>query len=848
MTAALDVEKLRDGLYILHDNDAHFIAARCIDGAWEVNLQNRRHTWQDAELCSRPGQCAAWCFAGRRWQLNFLQLTAFRISSSAPASECELDMSGGSSPASTIFPRLPSFIDSEFSDTPPSSPASSHASIAGLSPTALRCRINVLEWLLCDYKMLLAHQPSLFDSVPSPFTSCANRKWYAEVSERRAAMSLLCLQSGQACWAVSDKNAARVSKRMCVYISFLQNFMMLIQQDPQIYHALPNPCDAAISKRVWETAMFNHRKKLRAAWASADSDIGSVLLCHLDSIAAFCGQSMFLLWSLSSSFRKAKLDAQGGSSANETLIQVKSALSSSTLFDLRVSDDVILSHAVRTAVSNQYATPWFATAILFDDSLLAQQTWLDLLRPSQIFIVVKPVTFQFAGALFEAISANALEEVQGLLEEGQCPNFIVSDLGTPLTWAIENSTLAMVELLLQGNADMAATVEHGFTALHAASLHGRLDCLALLLDWQANPNTETAGSGAPAQWALSEGNTDIVKALLVARADPLRQDRLWGESIFTSSSHSNDITRVCMDQCWPRLTMECLLVRHLDVIVDYHCSPNLFCASATLQKQGFLYSCPDRLGAGRPEGLDTRQVVDHNKLVAKRVRDLRQIGKYIAPVTSQAAVLGCSSLWDLSLQKLLPLHMQQAYMQRSIMPPKPARWPAASPEVVDHLCFLNAHPRDCHLAFDAGKHIYFWDGVMVSISTTGLVHRFAQVFDAREAIAKMRSGFHWPRPGYLKQCIPFSAMRALEELGYAQELLDLLRAEPRPDEQICCLIRSLVHKHPSDKGALEAVAQTDDEIKSQWCQNGEIGASQGTWMRIHPLSVCSTVALSRRVM
>lgn len=47
MTAVLDVEKLGDGLYILHDNDAHFIAARCIDGAWEVNLQNRRHTWQD---------------------------------------------------------------------------------------------------------------------------------------------------------------------------------------------------------------------------------------------------------------------------------------------------------------------------------------------------------------------------------------------------------------------------------------------------------------------------------------------------------------------------------------------------------------------------------------------------------------------------------------------------------------------------------------------------------------------------------------------------------------------------------------------------------------------------------
>lgn len=333
--------------------------------------------------------------------------------------------SAASTSSSSLFFRMhvPTFLDSELS-----SESSSPSTIA-LSPPLPRTmvleRVDRCSALCAEYAALLACQPALFASLPSPFMRILEEEWSNALQERRVAFNLLHLSSAQSVseGSPSEDLAKRVSKRMLIYFSYCRKFVDLIQDDLASLASIPNPCDPSVTKRVWEQAACQQRQawqqRLAALGGSRDKQYGD--------------------------------DALGGS-ANENifLVEVKSALSSNTLFHLRVVDDVILSDVVRTAMSSQYATPWFATSVLCDGSFLAQQSWLDLMRPSEVFIVAKPLTFQFTGPLFEAISANALSEIQSFLEEGQNPNCVLADLGSALTWAIENSTSAVVGLLFAG--------------------------------------------------------------------------------------------------------------------------------------------------------------------------------------------------------------------------------------------------------------------------------------------------------------------------------------------------------------------------------------------------------------
>ena len=138
--------------------------------------------------------CIDRCFEELRWEdlltrhlhslLEFapeptLLQSAIRLQRQAKFIPCHLDpydCHGGSSPSSTIFPQLPSFIDSEFSDSDPPSPR--------VPVEAFHRRIDMLEDLLGAYSSLLARQPNLFATLPSPFSPCADKVWHARVEER----------------------------------------------------------------------------------------------------------------------------------------------------------------------------------------------------------------------------------------------------------------------------------------------------------------------------------------------------------------------------------------------------------------------------------------------------------------------------------------------------------------------------------------------------------------------------------------------------------------------------------------------------------------------------------------
>ena len=81
-------------------------------------------------------------------------------------------------------------------------------------------------------------------------------------------------------------------------------------------------------------------------------------------------------------------------------------------------------------------------------------------------------------------------------------------------------------------------------------------------------------------------------------------------------------------------------------------------------------------------------------------------------------------------------------------------------------------------------HTYFVRGERVPLSVTGLVHSFAQSFDADQVIAKMMAGFNWPRTQY---------MVAVD-------------GQSRP--------------------------MTPNEIKESWRKNAAEAAGLGTWMHL----------------
>lgn len=110
--------------------------------------------------------------------------------------------------------------------------------------------------------------------------------------------------------------------------------------------------------------------------------------------------------------------------------------------------------------------------------------------------------------------------------------------------------------------------------------------------------------------------------------------------------------------------------------------------------------------------------------------------------------------------------------------------PAAQPDC-SLLSRLHEHDRDKRINFLSETHVYYVDGVPMSISVTGLVHKFAEIFDADGAIANMQNSSRWPRPEY-------SSVQT--------------------------------------NGML--LPMTAEEIKHMWLQNSRDAAHRGTWMHL----------------
>ena len=483
-------------------------------------------------------------------------------------------------------------------------------------------------------------------------------------------------------------------------------------------------------------------------------------------------------------------------------------------------------------------------------------TWASIGCPSVLGILLRPRTTSYTANLVQSVLEGDADGVKRILEAGQEPDSWINIPGRfkepVLHSAIAYDREDCVKVLLQGFASPSIVGWNRRSALHLAALKSKPELVNLLILSEADIHAHDTFGQTPLHAAAYANCVETVRCLLAAKADALASD-MDGETPLEPGMNS-DARCDLMNSCWHRLRpVDVFQLALLDVC---NMLPGMrltqlkqLCRPVHRQLQFYYGGHTDVQGgsaahldmgcfAGEVEqcnetGSKKRKVqapVEHNRIVAKFLRDFRRNGKLLAPVTSALNLLDCTSLQGVSLQPLLPCQLRSGYIQRSIMPAKPTCWPAASPEVIDHLRLVNAHPLDQHLSFEALSHTYFWHGCRVNISATGLIHRFSHGFDPAQALALMRNGNQWPRPKYLRSSIPASLLSKLRALDYASELLSMLSASPPPAEDICKLVRHCIAEHPQDKDLLLSVAKSDSEILQQWKNAAEVGASQGTWM------------------
>ncbi len=70
---------------------------------------------------------------------------------------------------------------------------------------------------------------------------------------------------------------------------------------------------------------------------------------------------------------------------------------------------------------------------------------------------------------------------------------------------------------------------------------------------------------------------------------------------------------------------------------------------------------------------------------------------------------------------------------------------------IEFLARKNPHPRDSHITFDEGPHIYTIDGDSGFTSVTTWNHSHFEEFDADRIISKMMSSKNWPKSKYFGQ-------------------------------------------------------------------------------------------------
>lgn len=141
--------------------------------------------------------------------------------------------------------------------------------------------------------------------------------------------------------------------------------------------------------------------------------------------------------------------------------------------------------------------------------------------PSQVLVVLKPITLSFTEALLEAIEAMDVPRVRDILSQGQDSTCVLVDAA--LTFASLCSSQEVVQTLFLGNSNPDFIPPARSSALHAATCAGRADVVDLFLAACAAPDVWDSNNTSAHDAACLE-RSDILELLLEWGADPMLQD------------------------------------------------------------------------------------------------------------------------------------------------------------------------------------------------------------------------------------------------------------------------------------------------------------------------------------
>ncbi|MCY1083216.1 ankyrin repeat domain-containing protein [Archangium lansingense] len=159
-------------------------------------------------------------------------------------------------------------------------------------------------------------------------------------------------------------------------------------------------------------------------------------------------------------------------------------------------------------------------------------------------------------ALRHAVGAGRLELVVWLLDEaGAALEYGGTDGKTPLTCAALGGHAALAEELLRRGADVEARSstflpfenrdDFGWHPLHYAADRRYALLVQLLLDAGAKADAETSEGTTPLMMAARRGDEDCIRLLLLAGAEPLRENARRQSALSLSRSYARPhITRL----------------------------------------------------------------------------------------------------------------------------------------------------------------------------------------------------------------------------------------------------------------------------------------------------------------
>jgi ankyrin repeat protein len=126
--------------------------------------------------------------------------------------------------------------------------------------------------------------------------------------------------------------------------------------------------------------------------------------------------------------------------------------------------------------------------------------------------------------LLQAIAANDADKVREMLVRGENPNTVDLDGRTALILAAGQGNSAIVQMLIDQKARVAAADKNGGTALHWAAERGHAEVVRLLLAAKAGVDAENKRGATPLMLGAASGSPEVVNLLLAAGADSRRQD------------------------------------------------------------------------------------------------------------------------------------------------------------------------------------------------------------------------------------------------------------------------------------------------------------------------------------